>query len=115
MRILLSFSIYLTLLAFTVNVTASSLTENPQSKKFKVVLDAGHGGHDSGNRGNGYFEKDIALSIVLAIGNELEKIPDVEVIYTRKKDVFLELWERCLLYTSPSPRDRQKSRMPSSA
>ncbi len=94
MRILLSFSIYLTLLVFTVNVEAGSLTKTPQSEKFKVVLDAGHGGHDSGNRGNGYFEKNIALSIVLEIGKELEKIPDVEVIYTRKKDVFLELWER---------------------
>jgi len=94
MRILLSFSIYLTLLAFTVNVEGRSLTKKQQLDTFKVVLDAGHGGHDSGNRGNGYFEKNIALSIVLEIGKELEKIPNVEVIYTRKKDVFLELWER---------------------
>ncbi len=94
MRILLVFSIYLTLVAFTVNDTCATLTKYPPNKKFKVVLDAGHGGHDSGNRGNGYFEKNIALSIVLAIGKELEKIPDVEVIYTRKNDVFLELWER---------------------
>ena len=40
---------------------------------FIVVLDAGHGGHDSGNRGNGYFEKTIALKIALSIGNILEK------------------------------------------
>jgi len=64
------------------------------SKKFKVVLDAGHGGGDSGNRGNGYYEKNIALNVVLALGKELEKQADVEVIYTRKTDVFLELWER---------------------
>ena len=63
-------------------------------KKFKVVLDAGHGGKDGGNKGNGYSEKDIALKIVLGVGKELEKLPDVEVIYTRKTDVFLELWER---------------------
>jgi len=60
-------------------------------EKFVVVLDAGHGGEDPGNRGNGYFEKDIALNIVLRIGAELEKLPDVEVIYTRKKDVFITL------------------------
>ncbi|WP_424493653.1 N-acetylmuramoyl-L-alanine amidase family protein [Salinimicrobium sp. GXAS 041] len=60
-------------------------------EKFVVVLDAGHGGDDPGNRGNGYFEKDIALNIVLKIGAELEKLPDVEVIYTRKTDVFVTL------------------------
>ena len=42
-------------------------------EKFVVVLDAGHGGHDPGNLGNGYKEKDIALNIVLEIGKELEK------------------------------------------
>ncbi|MFT5438116.1 MAG: N-acetylmuramoyl-L-alanine amidase, partial [Ulvibacter sp.] len=42
-------------------------------KPFVVVLDAGHGGHDPGNVGNGYKESDIALSIVLKIGAELEK------------------------------------------
>lgn len=94
MRIFISFSIYLTLMVLNVKVHAGSLTIDPPLKKFKVVLDAGHGGDDSGNRGNGYFEKDIALSIVLEIGKELEKNADIEVIYTRKKDVFLELWER---------------------
>ena len=43
------------------------------NKTFVVVLDAGHGGHDSGNRGNGYYEKNIALNISLEIGNILEK------------------------------------------
>ena len=37
--------------------------QNSSQKNFVVVLDAGHGGHDSGNRGNGYSEKDIALKI----------------------------------------------------
>lgn len=63
-------------------------------KKFVVVLDAGHGGHDSGNRGNGYFEKDIALDIILKTGKILEKNADVKVIYTRKTDVFIELGKR---------------------
>ncbi|WP_179344853.1 N-acetylmuramoyl-L-alanine amidase family protein [Winogradskyella ursingii] len=65
-----------------------------QKDKFVVVLDAGHGGGDSGNRGNGYFEKDIALKVVLEVGKALEQNPDIKVIYTRKKDVFIELYER---------------------
>ena len=64
---------------------------NPVKEKFVVVLDAGHGGKDSGNRGNGFYEKDIALNIILNIGAELEKLPDVKVIYTRKTDVFVTL------------------------
>jgi N-acetylmuramoyl-L-alanine amidase len=65
-----------------------------QEDKFVVVLDAGHGGHDSGNVGNGHSEKNIALKIVLEVGKELEKNEDIKVIYTRKKDVFIELYER---------------------
>ena len=65
-----------------------------QEKPFVVVLDAGHGGHDSGNRGNGYFEKKIALSIALKIGEILEKINEFKIIYTRKSDVFVGLIER---------------------
>lgn len=63
----------------------------PTEDEFVVVLDAGHGGHDPGNRGNGYYEKKIALNIVLNVGAALEKLPDVKVIYTRKTDVFVTL------------------------
>ena len=65
-----------------------------QEKPFVVVLDAGHGGHDSGNRGNGYYEKKIALNIALKIGEILEKRKDFKIIYTRKTDVFVDLIER---------------------
>jgi N-acetylmuramoyl-L-alanine amidase len=65
-----------------------------QKNKFVVVLDAGHGGHDPGNLGNGYKEKDIALNIVLKVGEELEKNDNFKVIYTRKKDEFIELRDR---------------------
>jgi N-acetylmuramoyl-L-alanine amidase len=65
-----------------------------QEKPFVVVLDAGHGGHDSGNRGNGYYEKNIALSIALKIGKTLEKTKGFKVIYTRKSDVFVDLIKR---------------------
>jgi len=66
--------------------------KNP--KPFVVVLDAGHGGHDSGNRGNGYYEKNIALNIALGIGKILQKYPSIKVIYTRKTDVFVKLVDR---------------------
>lgn len=82
------------LLVTIVSLTAFQSHNNDTTKPFVVVLDAGHGGHDPGNRGNGYKEKDIALNIVLQIGKILEKEPNVEVIYTRKTDVFIDLWER---------------------
>jgi N-acetylmuramoyl-L-alanine amidase len=65
-----------------------------KSDKFIVVLDAGHGGKDPGNLGNGYKEKDIALNVVLKIGEELEKNPNIKVVYTRKTDVFVDLFDR---------------------
>ena len=66
---------------------------NP-NKKFVVVLDAGHGGKDSGNRGNGYYEKKIVLKITLGVGNILKKHKDIKVIYTRETDKFVELVNR---------------------
>ena len=65
------------------------------NKSFIVVLDAGHGGKDPGRPTNfGYKEKDIALKIVLKIGQNLEKHKNIKVIYTRKTDVFIELRQR---------------------
>ena len=69
-------------------------TEVQLKDKFVVVLDAGHGGHDPGNIGNGYLEKKIALAIVLNVGKELEKHPDIKVVYTRDDDTFVDLFER---------------------
>ncbi|WP_435314249.1 N-acetylmuramoyl-L-alanine amidase family protein [Cellulophaga fucicola] len=62
--------------------------------KFVVVLDAGHGGHDPGNLGNGYLEKNIALNIVLKAGELLSQNPNIKVLYTRKDDTFVDLFER---------------------
>lgn len=67
---------------------------SPNLDPFVVVLDAGHGGKDPGNMGNGYKEKDIALSIVLKIGKELEKYQNIKVVYTRDSDVFIPLEKR---------------------
>ncbi len=70
-----------------------SLTDRGEDG-FVVVLDAGHGGHDPGNLGNGYMEKNIALNIVLKIGEELKKIPGIKVVYTRDDDSFVDLFLR---------------------
>jgi len=60
-----------------------------------VVIDAGHGGHDVGCSSAGVYEKDIALSIALKLGEIIkENLDDVKVIYTRDDDNFKELWER---------------------
>ena len=65
-----------------------------QKKTYTIVLDAGHGGHDPGNLGNGYREKNIALKVALEVGKLIGKQKDIKVVYTRKKDVFVELWKR---------------------
>lgn len=64
-----------------------------QNKPFVVVIDPGHGGKDPGNLGNGFKEKDIVLDVSMQVGALLQQ-QGVEVIYTRKKDVFIELYDR---------------------
>ncbi|MEN8125246.1 MAG: N-acetylmuramoyl-L-alanine amidase [Bacteroidota bacterium] len=61
---------------------------------FKVVLDAGHGGKDPGRPAKNVIEKEVALNIVLLTGKFLEEQKDVKVIYTRNKDVFIDLKQR---------------------
>ena len=65
-----------------------------QKKTYIVVIDAGHGGKDPGGVSNGYKEKDVALSVSLLLGKQLSKSEEIKVVYTRKKDVFLDLWRR---------------------
>lgn len=60
-----------------------------------VVIDAGHGGKDPGAVGLKYHEKDITLKVALKLGGLIEKTyPDVKVVYTRKTDVFVEVYKR---------------------
>ncbi len=72
----------------------SSLSFSQSSTRFKVALDAGHGAHDFGAVYNGHIEKKIALGVVLKVGKILERESNIDVIYTRKTDVFIELVER---------------------
>lgn len=63
--------------------------------KFVVVIDAGHGGRDSGATRGVYKEKNINLGVALVLGQLIEKnYKDVKVVYTRKTDVFVDLDKR---------------------
>ena len=74
-------------LAYKEDVKSFSIT--------KVVIDAGHGGHDAGCLGSSSKEKEVTLAVALKLGKYIEEnFNDVKVIYTRKTDVFVELHER---------------------
>lgn len=72
-----------------------SFSQTVKSSIKTVVIDAGHGGKDPGCHGDFAHEKHVCLAMALKLGAMIkEKYPDVKVIYTRDKDVFLELKER---------------------
>lgn len=82
----------LVLVWITVGLVATAIAAN---KKFTLVIDAGHGGHDPGAKGAFSQEKNINLNVALAFGQYVERnCPDVKVIYTRKTDVFIPLHTR---------------------
>jgi N-acetylmuramoyl-L-alanine amidase len=63
-----------------------------------IVIDAGHGGKDPGCHGKSAEEADIALSVALELGRVItENMPGVKVVYTRKKDEFIELHDRAAI------------------
>lgn len=80
------------LLLFLLSFSFCIYSQSPG--KFKVTLDAGHGGHDFGAIYHGHIEKNITLAIALKVGKILEANPNIDVTYTRKNDVFIELVER---------------------
>lgn len=71
------------------------MTSLAANKRFTLVIDAGHGGHDAGALGAISKEKNINLAVALRFGKYVEQnLPEVRVIYTRKTDVFIPLNER---------------------
>ncbi|MCY4779758.1 N-acetylmuramoyl-L-alanine amidase [Sphingobacterium sp. UT-1RO-CII-1] len=92
------FSILLSVTFLTSSFTPKDPTIEQGTKAQKVktiVLDAGHGGHDSGAVGRKSKEKDVALQVTLKLGAKIEKeMPDTKVIYTRTTDVFIPLYQR---------------------
>jgi N-acetylmuramoyl-L-alanine amidase len=73
-----------------------SLTRALGLKIGRIVIDAGHGGHDTGTIGpHGLMEKDLCLDVALRLGHLIEqKLPGAEVVYTRKDDTFIPLEQR---------------------
>ena len=70
-------------------------TGDRKKKVIKIVIDAGHGGHDSGCVGKNSMEKDLTLKIAVMLGALIQqKYPDVEVLQTRTTDVFIPLFRR---------------------
>ena len=74
----------------------STLTRALGLKIGRIVIDAGHGGHDTGTIGpTGLMEKDLCLDVALRLGKIIEqKLPGADVVYTRSDDTFVPLEER---------------------
>lgn len=69
--------------------------KTPQRRPFRVMIDAGHGGIDSGAKGgSGILEKNVTLTFARSLRDALQKYPDIQVFLTRDSDVFLRLGER---------------------
>ena len=87
--------ILLTVLIFIVFKLPAGAQVQRSTKFNTVVIDAGHGGKDPGALGSSVMEKDVVLAIALKVGKYIKQyLPDVKVIYTRDKDVFIPLYKR---------------------
>jgi len=76
-------------------LTSPFCSGSAEAKDFVVVIDAGHGGHDPGAIGKISKEKNINLNVALKLGKQIQKnCPDVKVVYTRTRDVFIPLNRR---------------------
>lgn len=77
------------------NIPTPILNAFSNAKIEKIVIDAGHGGHDGGTSGLQTVEKNITLNIALMLGEAIQaRFPDLKIIYTRKTDIFVPLSER---------------------
>ena len=82
----------------TTETTTEKEPETVESKdKIKVVIDAGHGGSDSGATGNGMAEKNMTLAIVLAAKKSFDRDDRFQVSYTRTSDSYPSLSQRANL------------------
>src|SRR6266576_3370428 len=77
----------------------STLTRALGLKIGRIVIDAGHGGHDTGTIGpTGLMEKDLCLDVALRVGKLIQQgLPGAEVVYTREDDTFITLEQRTVM------------------
>ena len=103
MKSICRFCLYIFIVLFLFPFSAYT---QASGKKFVVVIDAGHGGKDPGAIGRIIREKNINLGIALKLGALIrENHPDVKVVYTRDRDIFVELRPIFLfLYTPILPQ-----------
>jgi len=88
-------SVRIFFLFLTVLIITTSTSLPMEQKKWVIVIDAGHGGRDSGAQGSFSYEKNITLAIALKTGEYISKnLNNVTVLYTRKNDSFVELQDR---------------------
>jgi N-acetylmuramoyl-L-alanine amidase len=95
-----SIHVYQLLILVAISLVINPLYSNNKVKKSleTVVIDAGHGGKDPGAIVGKAREKDIVLDIALKLGHFIkERLPEVNVIYTRSTDVFIPLFERSVI------------------
>ena len=91
--------LFITML-FSIHVVSHTQSDvkkalNSKDNSLSIMIDAGHGGKDSGCLGIHHKEKDIALSIALKLGKKVEdRLQNATVHYTRKDDTFIPLFER---------------------
>lgn len=91
MKYILSFFVFLLI----IKIDKPILLAQNTNKIKTIVIDAGHGGKDNGASGLLYHEKNITLKIALLLGDYIQKnIPNIKIVYTRRSDIFLELYER---------------------
>ncbi|MBO5131300.1 MAG: N-acetylmuramoyl-L-alanine amidase [Romboutsia sp.] len=85
-----------------IEIEQLSLDNENAQKKYKVVIDAGHGGIDSGRTGfsKKSLEKDITLQLTKKIASKLTQYKDIEVILTRSEDITLSVEERANIANS---------------
>ena len=89
------YAIFIFAIAFVPVFGYAQMDESDFSAVKTVVIDAGHGGKDPGCHGVSAQEKHVCLSMALLLGDMIKKnYPEIKVIYTRDKDVFVELADR---------------------
>lgn len=87
--------VWILLLSTALHAAFIEVTYYKQDNKFTVIIDPGHGGKDPGGQSGGFNEKDVVLAVAKRLGKYInDSMKAVNVVFTRDKDIFIELSER---------------------